>query len=164
LPKFFENNKNLSYGELDKALPKIPKDIVKQKYIDEYLNNPNFEFKQRLKENSLDKNWVAKAPTQLCFCKGDREVHYTNSIDVYNEMTKKGKEDIVLQNLSDHLDHNTCAAFAVLATKYYFDRFKDKGKNPKMKSLPKFKQFLMNFVKKKEEKKYLEEGKDDARF
>jgi hypothetical protein len=67
-----------------------------------------------------------------------------------------------LNNLSDYLDHNTCAIFAVLSTKYFFDRYKDKGENPKMKDVPKFKKMLSNIIKKKEEKKYLSGGADVA--
>jgi hypothetical protein len=99
---------------------------------------------------------------QLCYCKGDREVHFNNSEVAYENMTALGADAVKLNNLSDHLDHNTCAAFAVLATKYYFDRYKKKGKNPKMKDIPGFKKFLIGFVKRSEEKKFKKEGKDSA--
>ena len=79
-------------------------------------------------------------------------------------MTALGVTNIKLNNLSDKLDHNTCAPFAVMATKFYFDRFKNKGENPKMKDVPKFKKALSNIVKKKEEKKYIETGKDGIRY
>jgi len=69
---------------------------------------------------------------------------------------------IKLNNLSDALDHNSCAGFAVLSTKYYFDRFKKKGKNPKMKDIPGFKKFLIGFVKRGEETKYRKQGTDSA--
>ena len=128
-----------------------------------YLNDPNFPFKLRLKENNLT-DWKPKAPMQLCYCKGDREVNYKNSEVAYAKMKENGVKDIKLRNFSNSLDHNTCAAFAVLSTKYYFDRFKDKGKNPKMKDLPKFKKFLVGFIKRKEEKKYKKEGHDNAYF
>lgn len=159
LPNYFEENKNKSLYDLDKLMPKIPKDIVKQQYIDEYVNNPNFLFKQKLRENNLT-NWKPQAPTQLCYCKGDREVNYKNSELAYENMKKLGVEELKLNNLSDYLDHNSCAAFAVLSTKYYFDRFVKKGKNPKMKGVPAFKQMFMNVVKKKMEKKYKAEGED----
>jgi hypothetical protein len=71
---------------------------------------------------------------------------------------------IKYNNLSDHLDHNTCAPFAVLATKYFFDRFKKKGENPQLKELPRFKKFLAGFIKRKEEKKYLETAQDHTRY
>jgi hypothetical protein len=69
-----------------------------------------------------------------------------------------------LNNLSDHLDHNTCAAFAVMATKFYFDRFKKHGENPKMKDTPKFIKSISKMIMKKEEKKYLSSKQDSPRF
>ncbi|MCF8258957.1 MAG: hypothetical protein K9J06_15485 [Flavobacteriales bacterium] len=160
-PAYFENNAHRTLDELNKHLPKIPKDVVKQEYVDAYMNDPDFAFKKRLAENNLT-DWIPTAPMQLCYCKGDREVNYQNSEVAYRNMTALGVTAIKLNNLSDELDHNTCAAFAVLATKNYFDRFKNKGKNPKMKDVPGFKKFLIGFVKRGEEKKYRKKGKDSA--
>ena len=79
-------------------------------------------------------------------------------------MKALGVTQIKLNNLSDYLDHNTCAAFAVMATKFYFDRFKNNGENPKMKDVPKFKKALAGIIKKKEEKKYKASGNDGIRY
>ena len=163
LKKYFENNYDKSFGELDAIMPKVPSQILRDTFVNLYLNDPNFPFKLRLKENNLT-DWKPKAPMQLCYCKGDREVNYKNSEVAYAKMKENGVKDIKLRNFSNSLDHNTCAAFAVLSTKYYFDRFKDKGKNPKMKDLPGFKKFLVGFIKRKEEKKYKKEGHDNAYF
>lgn len=163
LPNFFEQNLSRSFDDLDKLMPPIPKDIVKDYLVDEYSNDSNFLFKIKLRENNLTE-WKPKAPVQLCYCKGDREVNYKNSEVAYNTMKSLGVTKIKLNNLSNHLDHNTCAAFAVMATKYYFDRFKNKGDNPKMKDVPKFKKALAGIIRKKEEKKYKASGNDNARF
>jgi hypothetical protein len=161
LPKYFENNKDKSFNDLNKIMPKIPKDIMKDSLVKVYINNDDFEFKERLCENNLT-CWKPEAPVMLCFCKGDREVNYKNSLVAYRDMKGLGATEIKLNNLSDKLDHNTCAAFAVLSTKYFFNRYKKRGKNPRMKDLPRFKKFLIGFGKRKEEKKYLSGGKDKA--
>lgn len=160
-PKFFEENDKRTLDELNKYLPKIPKDVVKESYINAYLNDPEFPFKKRLEENNLT-DWKPKAPVQLCYCKGDKQVNYQNSEVAYQKMTALGVNTIKLNNLSDELDHNTCAAFAVLATKSYFDRYKKKGKNPKMKDVSGFKKFIIGFVKRSEERKFKKKGKDSA--
>lgn len=160
-PQFFEDNDRRTLDELNKYLPAIPKDVVKQEYIDAYVNDPEFEFKKRLAENNLT-DWKPEAPVQMCYCKGDREVHYMNSEVAYEKMTALGAESVKLNNLSDVLDHNTCAAFAVLATKSYFDRYKKKGRNPKMKDVPGFKKFIIGFVKRSEERKFMKRGRDSA--
>jgi hypothetical protein len=163
LPKYYSNNIDKTLDDLDKIMPKIPAEVVKDSLVEVYKSDTNFLFKITLKENNLT-DWKPKAPVQLCYCKGDREVNYKNSEVAYNNMTALGVTNIKLNNLSDQLDHNTCAPFAVMATKFYFDRFKNKGENPKMKDVPKFKKALSNIVKKKEEKKYIETGKDGIRY
>ncbi len=161
LQDFFGEVRLKTYDDLDKIMPKIPSEIVREDLVKEYVNNPNFPFRLRLKENNLT-DWKPEAPIQLCYCKGDREVNYKNSEVAYNNMKALGAENVVLKNHSDALDHNTCAAFAVLATKHFFDRFKKKGENPKLKDVPASLQTFVNMIKKKEEKKYLESGKDES--
>lgn len=163
LPKYYSNNLDKTLDDLDKIMPKIPAEVVKDSLVEIYKNTPDFLFTQKLKENSLV-DWKPKAPVQLCYCKGDREVNYKNSEVAYNTMKAMGVTKIKLNNLSDYLDHNTCAVFAVMATKFYFDRFKNHGDNPKMKDVPKFKKALAGIIRKKEEKKYKASGNDNARF
>jgi len=160
-PAFFEGNDSRTFGELDKLLPSVPMKVVEQKFIDEYQSDKDHPFKVRLRENNLT-NWKPKAPVQLCYCKGDREVSYKNSEVAYEKMTALGVDQIKLNNLSDHLDHNTCAGFAVLASKYYFDRFKKHGKNPKMKEMPPFKRWIRKMIMKKVEKEYMAGGSDHS--
>lgn len=161
LPLYFENNEHKSLYELNQLLPKVPKDIVKDSLVNIYMSDPYFVFKERLCDNSLT-SWRPRAPVLLCYCKGDREVSYKNAEAAYREMRALGATDVRLNNLSDRLDHNSCAAFAVLATKYFFNRFRDKGNNPHMKDLPLFKKFLVGFVKRAEERKYARNKKDRA--
>lgn len=158
---FFERNDNRTLDELNRLMPKIPKDVMNDSLIHEYITNPEFPFKKRLQENNLT-DWVPVAPVQLCYCEGDREVNYKNSIVAYEKMTALGAKHIKLNNLSAYLDHNTCAGFAVLATKYYFDRFKKKGKNPKMKEMPPFKKWVRGIIMKKIEKEYKANGQDHS--
>ena len=158
---FFGAVRNKTFDDLDKVMPTIPSEVVKPELVKQFQTDPNFKFLERLKENNLT-NWKPEAPVQLCFCKGDREVNYKNSETAYNNMTAMGKKDIKLNNLSDHLDHNTCAAFAVLSTKAFFDRYRKHGSNPKMKGIAPFKQFLVNIIKKKTEKEYMKNHSDHA--
>jgi hypothetical protein len=162
LKGFFGEVRDKTYDDLDKVMPKIPSEVVIPEMVEQFKSDPNFAFLARLKENNLTE-WAPQAPVQLCYCKGDREVNYKNSEVAYQKMTSAGKKDIRLNNLSDHLDHNTCAAFAVLSMKAFFDRFKKHGENPKLKSLTPFKQWLIDIVaKKKVEKQYLSDHSDHA--
>ena len=161
LQGFFGEVRTKGYDDLDKIMPKVPSEVVKPELVTRFKTDPDFPFIKRLKENNLT-NWTPEAPVQLCFCKGDREVNYKNSEAAYNSITALGKKDIKLNNLSDHLDHNTCAAFAVLSTKAFFDRYRKHGGNPKMKELTPFKKFMVSVVKHKIEKDYMKDHRDHA--
>ena len=161
LQGFFGVVRNKTYDDLDKIMPNIPSEVVRPELVTQFQTDPNFAFLKRLRENNLT-NWKPEAPVQLCFCKGDREVNYKNSIVAYDSITARGKTDIKLLNLSDHLDHNTCAAFAVLSMKAFFDRYKNHGSNPKMKDLSPFKKWAVSIVKKKIEKEYIKNHSDHA--
>ncbi|HWB62811.1 MAG TPA: hypothetical protein VG603_04815 [Chitinophagales bacterium] len=161
LPGFFGDVRSKTYDDLDKIMPKVPSDVILPEYVKKFKDDPNFAFLERLKENNLT-NWKPEAPVQLCFCEGDREVNYHNSISVYDHMTANGIKDIKLDNISNYLDHNTCAAFAVLDMKAYFDRFRKHGSNPKMKALSPFKHFLVNIAKKGIERQYKKDHSDHA--
>ena len=158
---FFGPVRDKTYDDLDKVMPKIPSDIIKPEIVKQFKGDPNFAFLKRLQENNLT-NWKPEAPVQLCFCKGDREVNYKNSEVAYNNIKALGDNQIKLNNLSDHLDHNTCAAFAVLSMRYFFDRYRKHGGNPKMKDIPPFKKWLVNIVKKGIERKYIKDHSDHA--
>jgi len=149
------------YNDVDRFLPSIPSQVLRPEIVEQLKTDTNNSFIRRLKENSLT-DWVPEAPVQLCYCQGDREVNYKNSQVAYDHMTRAGKKDIRLNNQSDHLDHNTCAAFAVLSMKAFFDRYKKHGKNPKLKALSPFKQTIANFVKRKIEKEYMKDARDHA--
>ena len=161
LQGFFGEVRNKTYDDLDKIMPKIPSDVVRPELVEQFKRDPDFLFVKRLKENNLT-DWKPEAPVQLCYCKGDREVNYRNSEVTYETMTKNGIKNIKLNNQSDHLDHNTCAAFAVLSMKTFFDRYKKHGDNPKMKSLSPIQKMVANMVKKKIEKQYMKDGSDHA--
>lgn len=163
LPNFFEKNLANSFDKLDKLLPSVPMEMLTESFIEQYKTDTNFIFKNKLIENNLT-NWKPLAPVQFCYCKGDREVNYRNSEVAYNTMKLNGVTKIKLNNISNNLDHNTCAAFAVMSTKFYFDRFKNKGNNPNMKDTPKFIKSISKLVMKKEEKKYLTSKQDNPRF
>ena len=161
LAGYFGTVRNKTMDDLDKVMPNIPSQVVKPELVKQFQTDPNFKFLERLKENNLT-NWLPEAPVQLCYCQGDREVNYKNSVVAYNNITALGKKNIKLNNLSDHLDHNTCAAFAVLSTKAFFDRYRKPGGNPKMKELTPFKKWLVGFVKRKIEHDYMKDHRDHA--
>ena len=133
-----------SMGDVNREMPKIPKDAIKNEVIDEYLKNERFPFKVALKENSTH-NWVPKTPMMLCYCEADEQVDYKNSIVAQDTMKKLGAKNITLRRVSKKMDHGTCALYAVLYTKMYFESFINGSK--KGRKGPVFKRMLISLAK-----------------
>ena len=91
--------------------------------VDQYLNNPNFKFKLALKENNLI-DWKTDVPTQFCYCVGDKRVLKENSISAFNMMKENGSKKLYLRKVGNNIDHITCAGYAFVYTKLWFDVYK----------------------------------------
>lgn len=115
-------NGQYSMGDVNRVMPVIPKDAIKPEIVEAYLKDENFPFKVALRENSTH-NWVPKAPMMLCYCEGDEQVNYKNSVVAHKSMKKLGAKHIRLRRVAKGMDHGTCALYAVLYTKMYFDSF-----------------------------------------
>ncbi|MCO5232828.1 MAG: alpha/beta hydrolase [Chitinophagales bacterium] len=140
------------YEDFNKAIPNIPADIIKPQYVEEFKANPNYPIKKRIEENNIYE-WIPKSPTLFCYCSSDDQVSGKNSEVAYNYMKKQGAKNIKIKNLSNIFDHNECAMFAVIETKFFFDNIR-KGKKKTDKG-NRFKRFLIAKHKNKEEQKVI---------
>lgn len=114
---------NLDLFQINDSLPDIPVEIVQPNIVNQYLNNPNFKFKLALEENNLI-DWKTDIPTQFCYCKEDKRVLKENSIMAYNTMKKNGSKNLKLRKVGNKIDHITCAGYAFVYTKLWFDGYK----------------------------------------
>lgn len=134
-----------SMGDINKIMPLIPSDFVKDDIVESYKTDPTHPFNIALKENSF-LDWKPEAPIQLCYCKADEQVYYENSINAYNSMKELGAERVVKRQAGRKFGHNTCALYAALYSKMWFDSFAKKGKVKGRKG-PAFKRLLVSVSK-----------------
>lgn len=134
-----------SVGNINDTLPKVPKDMLSDSLVNEFQNNPDFEFKKLLVENSMD-NWVPNMPMQICYCSGDEEVVYTNALVAHAAMKEAGAKNVKLRKAGGKkYTHRKCADWAVVYTKFYFDSFRKGSK--KGRKGPVFKRWLVGIAK-----------------
>ena len=136
--------------ETNDIMPSIPKDAMIDSLVDSYVNNPNDPFKLRLRENSVA-NWKPNAPMQMCYCKGDKQVVHENALVAQANMKKLGAKNIKALMVDKKLGHRTCAMFAAIHTKMYFDSFLKGSKTGRKGSI--IKRGLMSIAKKQVRKK-----------
>lgn len=159
IPPFFKGERNLR--EFNKVLPAIPSDMLKQELVQQFLENPEFPVRKKIEKNNLY-NWVPEAPMLLCYCEGDEQVYYKNSLVAHDWMTKNGARDVRLRKVSKVLDHNTCALFAVMDTKYFFENVRS-GKVERKKYGPPLKRLFINIYKRKKERQFVRKQQEKLR-
>lgn len=111
-----------SMDQIDNVLPHVPKDMLKDTFVNLFINDPNFIMNRELKENSLC-DWKPDAPVQLCYCDSDEQVTPENSKVAYRTMRSNGAQHITLRRVAVDFPHTRCAIIAILYTKMYFDTF-----------------------------------------
>lgn len=125
IPKLYDGSYDLY--EINVQMPNIPVQVVNPNLVEEYLNNPAFKFKIALEENNLI-DWATNTPTQLCYCSSDKRVLKENSIVAYSRMKKKGSTNLSLRLVGRKFDHETCAGYAFVYTKLWFNSFRNGSK------------------------------------
>jgi alpha/beta superfamily hydrolase len=134
-----------SMGDINKIMPKIPSQFVKDEIVEAFLQDENHPFRVALEANSF-MDWKPENPIQLCYCKADEQVYYENALNTYKSMKSLGADHVKLRSAGRKFGHNTCALYAALYSKMYFDSIAKKGKENGKKG-PAFKRFLVSISK-----------------
>ena len=126
-------------GDINSMLPKEPFTMITDSFYILYKTDPTFKFTQVLKQNNTY-DWVPEAPVQFCYCVGDNEVYYKNSLVAIEWMKEHGAKNIIDREISDKLlNHQQCAPYAAMFTKFFFDN----ARAGKKKEINPFKGFLV---------------------
>lgn len=133
-----------SVGNINDTLPEIPKDMLSDSLVNLFVNDPEFEFKRLLIENSMD-NWKPDSPMQICYCDADEEVSPKNAHVAYANMKALGAENVKLRRAGKNFTHRACADWSVVYTKFYFDSFR-RGSRKGRKG-PVFKRWMVGIAK-----------------
>lgn len=130
--------------DVSKLLPEIPADMIRDDLVAEFKNNPEFILTKVLAENN-NYNWKPESPIMLCYCNADEQVSYKNAFVAHDAMKANGAERVILRNGGKKYNHNKCALFSLINTKFFFDSIKngkDKGRKGKL-----MKRFLVSLAK-----------------
>ena len=121
VPVYFDGY--TKYGNIRKTLPLDIEQIFRKDFMAHEFFTENSTFRKILNENSVY-DFVPKVPTQLCYCEDDEVVPYKNSENAYNWMKKNGAKKLKIKNAGTNLDHEECAIFTVIYTKFFFDKYR----------------------------------------
>lgn len=142
LPPLFDGNYTM--GHINKLLPAVPKDMMADEVVQAFLEDTGYVFRIALKQNDVY-DWKPEAPVMLCYCKGDEQVNYKNSLTAKRTMKANGATNVRLKHCGKQFNHGTCALYTVIFTKMWFDSFVDGS--TKGRKGPVFKRMLVNMSK-----------------
>jgi pimeloyl-ACP methyl ester carboxylesterase len=122
-PLFYEGNTGI--GSINNQSPPVPKHMVIDSVVNEFLSDSLHPLRLNLRENDLIRDWFPTSPMKLFYCEGDDQVTYLNSETAYDTWVAMGADTNLLEkNDFGLLDHNGCAPLAILSGKEYFDGLK----------------------------------------
>ena len=120
LPPLFDGKHTMN--DINKVMPEVPKDVLKDEFMEAFNNNDQFPFKVALSKNSVH-DWKPEVPVMMCYCTADEQVNYKNAFVASDAMKAKGAKHITLRNAGKKFGHGKCAIYASAYTKMYFDSF-----------------------------------------
>lgn len=107
-------------GDINEHLPAVPKEMIKDEWVEAFTKDTTFKLHDALKENDVY-DWKPEAPMQICYCEADEQVTYKNAIVAYNAMKENGSDLVRLRSGGKTLDHFKCAIFSSMNTKLFFN-------------------------------------------
>lgn len=116
------------YSGIRNGLPSNILEIFRGDFIQQEFLSEQSRFKEVLKQNTIYE-FVPKTPTQLCYCSDDEVVTGQNSKTAYNWMKKNGAKKVKIKDAGKNLDHEECAIYTVIYTKFFFDKYRDVKKS-----------------------------------
>jgi len=122
LPIWTNGNYSSSYvdNQMNALNANPPKAIVKPAVLDTFTNDSTHILRVLLKQNDVYR-WVPQQPVYMLYCQADEQVSYQNTIKAYNYMTNAGAPHVTKKDINSTLDHFSCAQFAILEMKAFFD-------------------------------------------
>ena len=116
------------YGTIRQTLPKELDRIFQKDFLTTEFLTTSSSFRDLLKKNSVY-DFVPTVPTQLCYCADDEVVSIQNSATAYAWMKDNGAKKLKLVDAGKNLDHEECAIFTFIYTKFFFDKYRDVKKS-----------------------------------
>jgi len=118
LPPLLDGNSNM--GQLNAAMPSVPREIFQQAYQDAFFSDPQHPAQIALRDNDVYQ-WIPEAPVMFNYCRNDEEVTYLNTIVASEYMIANGATDIQVIERDTVIGHFACAEPSIIFSKFWFD-------------------------------------------
>jgi hypothetical protein len=113
-----------SGGEVDAAMPALPKHIFKPAFLADFTSNPDNPFRVALRANDTFR-WLPIVPTTFYHCAGDTTVPKTNSDIAVAELQARGAPFVNLIDPDPTADHSGGAVPCFQAAAAWFETLRN---------------------------------------
>lgn len=117
--RYFYNGE-YEMGDINKHLPAVPGDMIKEEWVKVYTTDSSFKLHQALRMNNVY-DWKPESPMQICYCQADEQVTYRNALVAYETMRSNGSKLVKLRSGGKRFGHFTCAIYSSMNTKLFFN-------------------------------------------
>jgi len=111
---------NSNMGDLNAAMPSVPRNIFQQAYQDAFFSDPQHPAQIALRDNDVFE-WVPDAPVMFNYCRSDEQVTYLNTIVASEYMINNGATSIQVVERDSVIGHYACAEPSIIFSKFWFD-------------------------------------------
>ncbi|MDC0304200.1 T9SS type A sorting domain-containing protein, partial [Flavobacteriales bacterium] len=118
LPPLLDGNYYM--GELNSAMPSVPRLIFQQEYQDAFFSDTLHPAFIALKDNDVYQ-WVPDSPVLFNYCRSDEEVSYLNTLIASQHMIDAGAQHVEVIERDSIIGHFDCASPSILFSKLWFD-------------------------------------------
>lgn len=110
-------SKNFTTGQINAFCDYVPRNMIKDSVLDEFVNDMNHPFRTALAENDL-LGWAPQKPVKIAYCTKDEQVNYLNAIRADSAWRANGAPNIEIENFGN-LSHGDCVQPALTAAALY---------------------------------------------
>ena len=110
-------SKQFSTGEIDAHCDPVPRNMIKDSVLADFINNPNHPLRQILADNDM-LGWAPAKPTKIHYCTADEQVNYLNAIRADSAWLANGAPDIQISN-GGNLSHGGCVQPSITSAALY---------------------------------------------
>ncbi len=110
-------SKNYWLGYIDNFCAPVPRDMIKDSVLQDFINDSNHPLRQILAENDL-LGWTPQNPVKIHYCTGDEQVNPLNAVRADSAWRANGAPDIQIQDFGNKT-HGGCVQPALSSAAFF---------------------------------------------
>lgn len=104
-------SKQYSTNDINNFCAPVPRDMIKDSILADFINNPNHPLRLVLNDNDM-LGWAPQKPVKIAYCTADEQVNYHNAIQADSAWVHNGAPSVTIDN-DGNTNHAGCVQPAI---------------------------------------------------